>query len=181
MAQTLIAAGDGTRIGDMTSGGGLAAAFDGTTSQAEGSSARNSGSQTIGYVGKDWGSGVTKTVTGFIAYGSNDLGFTGNSPPGACGAITVTLQGSTDNFSSSIVDLGNVNAGTNAAGLVATKLTGIDTSTAYRYHRLKIVKASSDTKEVACAECQFYEGEDGQPAVKRVAGVRFAARNPGVW
>jgi hypothetical protein len=177
MPQALIDRTLGTRIGDLTSGGGLAAGFDGTTSQAVAASAKNAGGQTQGFIGKDWGSGNTKTVTGFIAYGSNDLGFTGNSPPGACGAITVTLQGSTDNFSASIVDLGNVNAGTNAAGLVATKLSGITTSIAYRYHRLKIVKASSDTKEVACAECQFYEGVDSSVGRGLTNSVLLARRS----
>lgn len=150
--QTLIDRTLGTTIGDMTSGGGLAAAFDGTTSQAFASSAYKSASAT-GYVGKDWGVGNTKTVTGFVAYGSSNLGFEGE---GAELTITITLQGSTDNFSSSTVSLGASAGTTNSNGLVISKLTGITTTTAYRYHRLKI-DAPTNTKEIICAECQFYE------------------------
>ncbi len=154
MAQTIIDRTFGTPIGNMISGGGLAAAFDGVTDQT-GAVCAGLNAVEVAYVGKDWGVGVTKTVTGFEAYGSNNQGFKWASDP----TVTITLQGSTDNFAASIVDLGNTSA-TDANSLLISKLTGITTTTAYRYHRLKI--AASPSEMIVCAEAQFYETETGK-------------------
>jgi hypothetical protein len=131
-------------IGNATQNGGLAAAFDGTTSQGWSASARKDPSSNI-TVGKDWGSGVTKKVARFKAWAPNNYTF-GN-------AGTMKLQGSTDNFSSSIVDLWS---GSYSATTAETKdiSTGIDTSTAYRYHRLYCTGGSGGG---AFAEIEFYK------------------------
>lgn len=144
----------GTRIGNLTNGGGLAAAFDGTTSQASTLCALiNTGTRTIGYAGKDWGVGVTKRLSGFIAYGSSDQGLNQIGTDLA----TVELQGSNDNFAAETVTLGTASAA-NAAGVVITKLTGI-TGGSYRYHRLKVTSASASTAtdNKQFAEVKFYE------------------------
>lgn len=62
----------GTNIGNMTAAGGLAAAFDGTTNQAQGSSARRD-SVTNAYCGKTPAS--AKRVFKSISYGSNNHGY----------------------------------------------------------------------------------------------------------
>lgn len=147
--QTQIAQGTGTAIGDMTVNGGLAAAFDGTTSQVANSCAAKSA--TIGYVGKDWGVGVTKTITGFKAWGSSDAGF---ETPDNTNSITITLLGNSTNDTGTATSLGSV-SGTDSAGLLLTKLSGLTTTTAYRYHWLKFDTAAGGN--VHCAEAQFFE------------------------
>lgn len=143
---SLIAGGTGTAIGNATGNGGLAAAFDGSVNNAAGSAVAASDP---GTVGKDWGSGNDKTITKFVVKSPTDDNFGGASP------ITIKLQGSTDNFSSSVVDLHTdaavVNTGT---AVVHTVDTGITTSTAYRYHRVWINGGGSGAK---VAEVEFYE------------------------
>lgn len=154
--QTMIPAGTySALIGNMTSGSGLAAAFNGVTSaNAAASASIVSGDRTTGYCGKDWGSGVTKTLTGFRAYACTDYGFdqlyTGTSQ--------IDLEGSTDNFSSSVVNLGSITF-TDGASVTVTKLTGLTTTTAYRYHRLKFTSTSgtTSTDNKTVAEIEFYE------------------------
>lgn len=154
--QGLVSRTAGTAIGNLVNGGGLAAAFDGVTSQAAASSALiNTGDRTIGYIGKDWGAGVTRTITGFTAYAPSDQGFNQINP----GTVTLELQGSTDNFASSVVSLGTLSVPSGeTAGLVSSKLTGM-TRGAYRYHRLKITSASgtTSTDNKQCAELLLYE------------------------
>lgn len=171
MAFQLIAQADGTRIGDFTNNGGLAAGFDGNTSQPRSSSAaKGAGDRSVGYLGKDWGSGTTYTVSQVVIYGSND--FAGFSEDGA-DLVSFKIQGSTDNFSSSVVDLYTGSSFTPTASQVVTINTGIDTSTAYRYHRVKYSKLLS-TADCLCAELQFYyTAEDivGDAAITEAANT----------
>lgn len=152
--QTQIPQGTGTPIGDMTSNGGLAAAFDGTTSQAYLSSAYRNANQQVTYVGKDWGGGGDKIVTGFRAYGSNDRGFKNNADTN----ITITLYGKATSPSSATdgTSLGSVGPTTDSNGLMMEKLTGITTTTAYRYHWL-VIDGSNSSDSNICAECLFFE------------------------
>jgi hypothetical protein len=140
----------GTNIGGMTAGGGLAAAFDGITSQGSATSAGSSGAPS-GYgnstsVGKDWGSGVTKTVTSFSCWSPNDTGFLGSTT-----AVGIKLQGSSDG--SAWTDL---YAGTTPSGTAATvNVTSGITLTAYRYHRITI--NGNGVNNTYLAEVKFYE------------------------
>lgn len=145
----LIPQGTGTALGNMTANGGLAAAFDGNNNQAATACATRLDTSP-GYIGKDWGSGATKTVTMFKCYGSNNQGMDQGT-----GNITVTLQGSTDNFSASIVNLGSVGPTADANSLLMEVLSGL-TETPYRYHRLKI--ETTGGSHVYCAEAEFYGG-----------------------
>lgn len=147
----------GTNLGTLTSGGGLAAAFDSTTSQALASSANLGGTGAItGYVGKDWGSGNTKTISSFTVYASSDNGF---SNSGIVTSLTIKLQGSTDNFSSSIVDLYTDSAVAESNGASVDVTSGIATSTAYRYHRISVTENQSDAggHTLGVAELKLYE------------------------
>ena len=143
-----------TLIGDMTSNGGLAAAFDGNTNQNSAASAWKGGGTDIGYVGVDWGAGNTKTVVGYKSRGSSDFGFL----DGAAGAtVTLTLQGSTDNFSGSIVDLHTDSFTDTDNNTEKSYLSGI-TAGAYRYHRLRIQRTAGLTGyNIACCELELYE------------------------
>lgn len=149
----LIPQASGTAIGSMTSGGGLAASFDGNKSQLETAcSWSGQPGPLTGYVGKDWGAGVTYTITSVKAWGSNNRGFANSF---TC-TVTLTVQGSTDNFSSSIVDLGS----TSFVGddwVSPLKIITSSSTTAYRYHRLKIVSTTTGgVDDIQCCELEFY-------------------------
>lgn len=150
----LIDRADGTAIGDMTFNGGLAAAFDITENQAGTNCARGALNTTTTYVGKDWGSGNTNTIYRVMVYGANDQGFHG----GYTGTIVLTIQGSTDNFSSSVVDLGSLTFTDTSNESAGREVFATDVSTAYRYHRIKIQDTDNPgNNEMYCAEVKFYK------------------------
>ena len=91
-SEQAVAQGAGTAIGDMTENGGLAAAFDSTTSQTFVNSATKTGAS--GIVGKDWGAGVTKLIDKFKAYGPSTEGFFDSASPTDC---VLKLEGSQNN------------------------------------------------------------------------------------
>lgn len=149
-----ISQGAGTAIGNATANGGLAASFDSTTSQAASASSKYAASGPTDplLIGKNHGTGVTKTIAGITVVGSSDQGF----QQSVSGAITIKLQGSTDNFSSSVVDLGTETF-TDSAGKTLTKTSGF-TATAYQYHRIHVTAGSgSGSQSFYVAECTFFE------------------------
>ena len=158
-AQTEVSRTDGTAIGNATGRAGLAAAFDGDITQGHTSSAGHGSAVASSYVGKDWGSGVTKTITGMKYYtadgSSSSIYWTSTSG----GTFTVTLEGSTDNFSSSIVSLGTIVTGVahnDTQVLYENLVPGtFITNTAYRYHRANTT--GSVVSEPCTAEVRFYE------------------------
>ena len=147
-ASSTVSQSDGTAIGNATGNGGLAAAFDDNLSQAYSASAENGSNST--FIGKNWGSGVYKIITSIKVYASSSHNIQGSASTAV--AATFTIQGSTDNFSSSTVDLGtgslSLGAGDNAT------LAATDTSTAFQYHRVKI---DTPTGNCAVAELIFTE------------------------
>ena len=145
-SKELVPGSTGTAIGNMTSGGNLAASFDGSVN-ANAASSKVTG--TTAYIGKDWGAGNTKTITKFVLKSPSDSPFFNTS-------LIVALEGSTDNFSSSTVTLYTGAAFTNNTnGIILTIDSGIDVSAAYRYVRVKILAGSSVA--LAVAELEFYE------------------------
>ena len=142
-----IARGTGTGIGDSSGseGAGIASAFDGNTSQAT-TAGFMSATGGTGYVGKDWGSGTTKTITEAIVYPSTSGHCNGNSA-----TFTCKLQGSSDN--STWVDLQTFTGqNSNSAGTLT--FDSPDTTTAYRYHRAYLTNGSGNTtwSELAFSE-----------------------------
>lgn len=85
-AAALIDRTTGTNIGDVTENGGLAAVFDGITSQSGADGARKS-SATFAYFGKT--TAVPTALESVIAFGSNNLGFVNNINP----STTLDLYG----------------------------------------------------------------------------------------
>jgi hypothetical protein len=103
-------------------------------------------------LGKDWGSGVTKTMSGFKIHTATATGFN-------YGASTIRFvaAGSTNN--STWVDIGDTGVISDIAGASdgttnVSLLTGFTTTTAYRYHRVKFVGVVSD---IRFTELYFYE------------------------
>ena len=140
----------------MTNGGGLAASWDGDNSKSWSvcSYGTDTGTPSVAYSGIDWGSGNTKTITQMITIGSNDYGYSSDSE-----TITINLEGSTDNFSSSVVDLGGgTGSFANVTSPMQFKLITPTSTTAYRYHRAKVVTSSG-----GCyfAQVQFFEDNTG--------------------
>lgn len=77
----------GTNIGDMTANGGLTAAFDGTTAQAQLDCAAEGTSTGTSYVGKTLAS--AKVFGRAVVHGSNSSGFIGGSNP----SVTLNVRG----------------------------------------------------------------------------------------
>ena len=136
----------GTPIGDLTSFGGLAAAFDGNTSQTGAQSAQTT-AVNHAVIGKDWGAGVARIISGFTIIKPTNVDICGGA-----GTLTVKLQGSSNG--SDWVDL-YATAADKAQSLYVT--SGIDVSTAYRYHRVWIETPASGTQAFTVCECVLYE------------------------
>ena len=140
-----------TLIGNSTSAGGLANAFDGDNSKGYATCAAAGSSP--GTIGVDWGSGNTKLITQMITVGSSDYGYSSPSR-----TINIKLEGSTDNFSSSVVDLGGGTGDFADATANSFKMVTPTSTTAYRYHRLYITSSVGSTN---VAQVQFFESNTG--------------------
>lgn len=90
----------GSAFGDMSAGGGLAAAFDGTTSQAHASCAKSTTTTSPHYIGKSFG--TTTAVSRVVVTGSNDSGFVVGD--GGAAQITIKVYGKTGAAPSSAAD-----------------------------------------------------------------------------
>ena len=146
--QIAVSQGAGTATGNMTSGGGLTAAFDGSAN-AYNAGAKRSG--TSGNIGKDWGSGVTKKITGvvfrIISNGKID---------GGAGAETlaITVERS-DNGSDYTQIYSESGISNNANGQTFTKITGFSNTAAARYVRINFSHGGG--AETHVDEVTFYE------------------------
>lgn len=150
MTSSAVSGATGTVIGTtITAGTGSNTPWDGDLSRTDANAPFYAGALTAVYLGKDWGLGNTKTIARYQIYGSSNNGLWSSS-----GSNTIKLQGSTDNFSSSIVDLHTATQ-TDANGLMTDVSSGITTSTAYRYHRIEVTKTSGEN--IYPVEVVFYE------------------------
>jgi hypothetical protein len=142
-------------IGDMTASGGLAAAFDNTTSQAAAACAVKAA--TSGYVGSDYTSqpGRGKRIYKATCFGSNDQGY---SSTGAGASITLNLYGKTGTTAPA-----NATDGTLLGTLAFTNLanessgrdiTSSDQDTLFGFLWIQVVAGSGN---VTLAEAQLYE------------------------
>ena len=154
--KTFVDRTSGTPIGSLShaSFGGLAALFDGTTSQIYNNCAADLASSGNG--GKDWGSGNTKTICQYKVFLPNDFAMDSGAPANHT-ISAIDLHGSTDNFSSSDVTLATPSDKTESTtGMTFTiEQPEINTSTAFRYHRVQI--AHDGDGVIAIAEIQFWE------------------------
>jgi hypothetical protein len=144
---TLIAQGTGTPIGNMTAGGGLAAAFDGDIENYNAGAQSNS---TSGNIGKDWGSGVTKTVTGVAVKMLGNVTIDGGA---ADETMTLTVERSdngtdfTQIYTQSGIVVGN--------GHTVTRRMGFSNTAAARYARVSVSHGGG--AETHISELEFYE------------------------
>ena len=157
-SQSAVGHATGTTIGDFSTN--TAEAFNGTTNVASGSAARSASLQEA-WIGKDWGSGNTKTITGFKAYAPNNDGLHGNG--GSSSGCTMTLYGNSTNNTGTAVALGgltNQNFHASPWSQTYEMLSGLTTTTAYRYHWLKLT-TSATANNFNLAEAVFYTTSAG--------------------
>jgi len=139
-----------TGIGNMTTNAGIGAAFNGTRVESSFSDAARLDPCAGAFIGQDWGSGNTKIVSKFMMWAPTGYRFAGSTAN-----KYYKLQGSTDNFSSSVVDL-YTDANTSiSTGATYDVTSGITVTTAYRYHRILF---EGDNNGGAVGELEFYEG-----------------------
>ena len=165
---SLIAQGTGTAIGDLTSQGGLAGAFDGNRFESYADSAATSGSQATGYIGKNWGS--SKTITGFILYSPTQYGFVGsgastftvklygkNGAPSNStdGTLLFTSSSVNDNLISTNGERGSLRYFADTTMVSEETISSFTTNTAFTYHWVVITPNTSESIHVS--EIEFYE------------------------
>lgn len=163
----------GTAIGNASN---LANAFDGNTSQPYNSTAPSVGGAGLLtlQIGKSWG--TAKTVTGFKVYPASDYnGF--NTAGGS--TMTFKLQGSTDNFSASTVDLYTQSGVAASTGNILSVFGGINVSTSYPYHRVVEYEDSpyGPSHSVMASEVEFYEASLEEPVCIGGEGVNGGAND----
>jgi len=138
----------GTATGNLTNGGGLAAAFDGVTSQAQVNGAyADRMSYSSGQIGKDWGENNAYIMTGFTLYAPSDAPFVSGG-----GTMDIWLYGY-DGVS--LITLYYATGVVQSNGQVYAVDSGIDTSTAYRWHLVNIRPTVSQNFRASVAELQF--------------------------
>ena len=150
---TLIDRTAGTNIGDMTSNGGLAAAFDGNTNQGISACAVKQATLSS-WIGKTLA--APKVFGRMIAYGSNDSGFHGLSDP----AMTLNVRGKQGTAPASATDgtiigtLSFTDTGNESAGRT---IESTDPDTLWDHIFLEIVAGSGGSGANTAAELVMYE------------------------
>ena len=145
--QPLVAQDTGTPIGNMTAGGGLAAAFDGDIENYNAGAQSNS---TSGNIGKDFGSGVTKKITGVIVKMLGNM-----SIDGGVGTETMTLTVERSDNGTDFTTIFTESGISVPAAATITRLSGFSNTAAARYARISI--SHSGGAETHVSELEFYE------------------------
>ena len=150
-SQTAVAQGTGTAIGNFVR---LDKAFDGNTNQSASTGSEGSGNAnntTHEAVGKDWGSGNTKFITGFKWRSSNNDGVASNG-----GGFF--LLGSNSNSIVGATTLGTIPSSLNFRSINTdhSKLN-ITRTDGYRYHWVEPTLDKSGNTGLFCNELTFYE------------------------
>ena len=157
--QVVVPQATGTAIGDYTDGGGLAAAFNGTTTQnaatgaaVEGGVVTNTNPKALG---KDWGSGNVKYITGFKWWSSSNDGI--NSSGDNSSGCSLVLLGHSSNDWTAATTLGTL--GSLNFREMTTEYSKLDITrgTGYRYHWVKAQPSSATASNSFCAQLYFYE------------------------
>lgn len=140
-----------TPLGNMTAGAGVAAAFDGDLEKLFGESAIGHNKSSC-WVGLDWGSGNDVAVVGVRIWSASDLGFRSDGRP----ALTFRLEGSSDGFASSVVELGRITIAATGTAQIVDLVQGVDVGAAYRWHRI-VMTGGSNQRNGFIAQVQMLE------------------------
>jgi len=163
-------------IGDMTATGGLTAIDDGSTTWSSGYASKNSAGGSA-YVGWDWGSGNSKTITGFVIQTGTTgatLNWSLNTGSSSC---TIRFYGSNSAPSNAtdgtiLKEFANT-PNTSGTYYSLSAMSGLS-ATAYRYHWFTIICADN---ELGIGEAQlFVDGADqwGQNGFLLQGGTNIA-------
>lgn len=165
-------------IGDMTANGGLAAAFDGVTNQANTLCAAKvfGGGTTNGsaFVGKNYTGAAAQQISSGTIWPSTNFGWTKVTsvlgPGSATGLITINLRAkaSAPANSSDGTLLGSV-GGIGSGSTIAISILSNDQVTAWNYVWFEIIEAGNTigNLNIFAAECKFFNpaGTGGGAAV----------------
>jgi hypothetical protein len=149
---TMIPRTTGTAIGNATDIGGLAAAFDGVTTQGFAASARGTATGVAAYVGKNY-SAAPKRIVSATVYATSDLGFD-SSGSAATYDVRLYAKNGTAPANSTDGTLLAMVTGADAAGAVVN-LTSSDGATAFDYAWVR-VSTSLGAEFYYVAEAQFF-------------------------
>lgn len=147
----VVADGSGTRIGDMTGGGGLPAAFDGNTNQGAAAGAIKLVA-TDAYVGKTWA--AKKAIQQGQIWSANDVGFHGSVGV----TIECILRAKTGTAPSSPSDgtsLGTSGTFSNVASLQTKIVASTDQTTLWDHTWWEVTAGSAGS--ICVAEARFTE------------------------
>jgi hypothetical protein len=152
-SESMVSQGTGTAIGDMTSGGGLAAAFNGNKSLSWTTGARGPVNAVSDYCGKDWGVDVTRNISRYKTWGGTTYGYSAGSNV----LMYIELYGSNSAPSnpSDGTLLGSASFTDNDTTQPQDVTTGI-TPGDYRYHWITC-RRSSGMDSQNYSEIEFYE------------------------
>ena len=141
---------EGTNLGNMTANGGLAAGFDGNRLSDSGATAVAEVTSTAATIGKDWGAGVTRTISSASMWGEdgNDHNATSDE------AMEAVLQGSADN--SSWTTISDNLTWTDASTATKRSFANIVTTTAYRYHRVLMNAVDDGSVKMFIGNLELY-------------------------
>ena len=149
---SMVAQGTGTIFGDFTTGVAIGNAFDGTQNAASGASPSSNG--TSGYIGKNWGSGNGKTISGVKIWAATNTGYINNNSH----TFDIRLYGSntapTNATDGTLV--GTIASGTTSpySGDPRELMSGI-TATQYQY--IWVAFIAGQYVDMYLAEVEFYE------------------------
>ena len=173
MVPVMIPNGTGTLIGNMTSSGGLAAAFDGNTSQTDVQGAYVIYATGLGWVGKEFT--TAKAVTSWKAWGSSDYGFHNGNANGSavwglqykdatCTVDTgwTTADSVTITNNTQTIDRANVSAGSHLCW------------------RIKRISGGS-SGDSRTGELQLYESSVGGGGADTLAGLSCTTGQVAAW
>lgn len=154
LVESLIDRTEGTNFGDMTAAGGIAAAFDGVTSQSGASTANKGTGTDFAFIGKTLADPAIFSRA--VIHGSNSAGFLNNNAE-----ITITIYGHTGSAPTSEAE---VLAGT-ALGSITFTDTGDESA------GREITNTAADYTAFDHLTAYIWRTDEGTNAVRAVAEV----------
>jgi hypothetical protein len=137
----------GTIIGNLTGGGGNAAAFDGNISQTAANSAE--AAAVGGFIGSNFGATTPRTVVNWWIWGSTDLCY---NNPNVNGATVLILMYSDDGVTNTTVDTVTTTATCTGPEPIRRNLPGPNMS--HQYWR--VMQGAGSKGDMIVGQLQFY-------------------------
>jgi hypothetical protein len=156
-SQALVSDAAGTAIGNMTAGGGLAGAFNGSQDQANaGAGAAYRANADTAFVGKDWGSGNTKTISKADVWGAAAGGTQGSGFAESRTTVTLELRG--DNSAPTTGTEGTLLASSGSfSDDTAQHTLTVSSLIPFRYVWIYISLSGGSLGNAICGELDLYE------------------------